>query len=51
MGLVEVMLPYQSAFMGKTVAEAEAESQFELTLVGMRRRRGVLEPITCARRS
>jgi di/tricarboxylate transporter len=43
-GLVEVMLPYQSAFVGKTVAEAEAESQFELTLVGMRRRRGVLEP-------
>jgi len=43
-GLVEVMLPYQSAFAGKTVAEAEAMSQFELTLVGMRRRRGALEP-------
>jgi di/tricarboxylate transporter len=43
-GLVEVMLPYQSAFVGKTVAEAEAMSQFELTLVGMRRRRGALEP-------
>jgi di/tricarboxylate transporter len=43
-GLVEVMLPYQSAFVGKTVAEAEAESHFELTLVGMRRRRGALEP-------
>lgn len=43
-GLVEVMLPYQSAFVGKTVAEAEAEAQFELTLVGMRRRRGVLAP-------
>jgi di/tricarboxylate transporter len=43
-GLVEVMLPYQSAFVGKTVAEAEALSQSELTLVGMRRRRGALEP-------
>jgi len=43
-GLVEVMLPYQSAFVGRTVAEAEAMAQFELTLVGMRRRRGVLEP-------
>ena len=43
-GLVEVMLPYQSAFVGKTVAEAEAMAQFELTLVGMRRRRGALEP-------
>jgi di/tricarboxylate transporter len=43
-GLVEVMLPYQSAFVGKTVAEAEALSQSELALVGMRRRRGALEP-------
>ncbi|MBK1633101.1 SLC13 family permease [Thiohalocapsa halophila] len=43
-GLVEVMLPYQSAFVGKTVAEAEAMAQFELSLVGMRRRRGALEP-------
>ena len=43
-GLVEVMLPYQSAFVGKTVAEAEAMAQFELTLVGMRRRRGTLAP-------
>jgi len=43
-GLVEVMLPYQSAFVGKTVAEAEAAAQSELALVGMRRRRGVLAP-------
>jgi di/tricarboxylate transporter len=43
-GLVEVMLPYQSAFVGKTVAEVEAMSLFELALVGMRRRRGALEP-------
>jgi di/tricarboxylate transporter len=43
-GLVEVMLPYQSAFVGKTVAEAEEEGQSELTLVGMRRRRGALAP-------
>lgn len=43
-GLVEVMLPYQSAFVGKTVAEAESMAQFELSLVGMRRRRGALEP-------
>jgi di/tricarboxylate transporter len=43
-GLVEVMLPYQSVFVGKTVAEAEAMGQAELTLVGMRRRRGALEP-------
>jgi di/tricarboxylate transporter len=43
-GLVEVMLPYQSAFVGKTVAEAEDMAQLELTLVGMRRRRGALEP-------
>jgi di/tricarboxylate transporter len=41
-GLVEVMLPYQSTFVGKTVAEALSQS--ELTLVGMRRRRGALEP-------
>ncbi|MCF7985462.1 MAG: SLC13 family permease [Thiohalocapsa sp.] len=43
-GLVEVMLPYQSVFVGKTVAEAEAMAQSELALVGMRRRRGALEP-------
>ncbi|MEA1049681.1 SLC13 family permease [Lamprobacter modestohalophilus] len=43
-GLVEVMLPYQSTFVGKTVSEAEAIGQADLTVVGMRRRRGALEP-------
>jgi di/tricarboxylate transporter len=43
-GLVEVMLPYQSIFVGKTVQEAEVMGEAELTLVGMRRRRGVLAP-------
>jgi di/tricarboxylate transporter len=43
-GLVEVMLPYQSAFVGRTVAEVEGMAQFELTLVGIRRRRGALAP-------
>jgi di/tricarboxylate transporter len=43
-GLVEVMLPYQSAFVGRTVAEAEAMAQSELTVVGLRRRRGALAP-------
>ena len=43
-GLVEVMLPYESQFVGKTVAEAEALAQSDLTLVGMRRRRDALAP-------
>jgi di/tricarboxylate transporter len=43
-GLVEVMLPYQSALVGKTVAQAEAETQSELALVGMRRNRDALPP-------
>jgi len=43
-GLVEVMVPYESRFVGKTVTEAEALAQSELALVGMRRRRDALEP-------
>ncbi len=43
-GMVEIMLPYESQFVGKTVAEWELLAQSELTLVGLRRRRGALEP-------
>ena len=43
-GLVEVMLPYQSAFVGKTAPEAEIMAQFELTLVGLRRGHDALAP-------
>jgi di/tricarboxylate transporter len=43
-GMVEVMLPYRSELVGKTVAEAEDLAQAELTIVGLRRRRGALKP-------
>ena len=43
MGLAEVMLPYESQFAGKTVAESERLAQFDLAVVGMRRRREALE--------
>ena len=33
-GMMEAMLPYESRFVGKTVAEAELFAQSELTLVG-----------------
>jgi di/tricarboxylate transporter len=44
MGLVEAMLPYQSQFAGKSVAEAEQLAQSDLTVVGLRRRRKAREP-------
>ena len=44
MGLAEVMLPYESHFVGKTVAEAERLARFDLAVVGLRRRREALEP-------
>jgi len=44
MGLAEVMLPYESQFVGKTVAEAERLAGSELTVVGLRRRRKNVEP-------
>lgn len=44
MGLVEVMLPYESQFVGKTVAEAEVLAQSDLTVVGLRRGRDAQEP-------
>ncbi len=44
MGLVEVMLPYESRFVGKTAVEAERLAHSELTLVGLRRGRKALEP-------
>jgi di/tricarboxylate transporter len=44
LGMVEVVLPYQSQFVGKTVTEAEALGQSELTLVGLRRGRTAQEP-------
>lgn len=44
MGLVEVMLPYESQFVGKTVAEAEVLAQSDLTVVGLRRGREAQEP-------
>jgi di/tricarboxylate transporter len=43
-GLVEVMLPYESQFVGKTVAEAEVLAQSDLTVVGLRRGREAQEP-------
>ncbi len=43
-GLVEVMLSYESQFVGKSVAEAEALAHSDLALVGIRRRRDALEP-------
>jgi di/tricarboxylate transporter len=44
MGLAEVMLPYESQFVGKTVGEAERLAGPELTVVGLRRRRKTVEP-------
>ncbi|MFY9973233.1 MAG: SLC13 family permease [Chromatiaceae bacterium] len=44
MGLVEVMLPYESRFVGKTVPEAELLAQSDLSVVGLRRGREVREP-------
>jgi di/tricarboxylate transporter len=43
-GLVEVMLPYESQFVGKTAVDAERLAHSELTLVGLRRGREALEP-------
>ena len=42
-GMVEVMLPYESEFVGKRVAESELLAQSELTLVGLCRRNDALE--------
>jgi di/tricarboxylate transporter len=42
--MVEIMLPYESQFVGKTVAEWEPLAQSELTLVGLRRGQAALEP-------
>jgi di/tricarboxylate transporter len=44
MGVVEVMLPYESRFVGKTVPEAELLAQSDLSVVGLRRGRKVREP-------
>ena len=44
MGLVEVMLPYESQFVGKTVVEAERLAQLDLSVVGLRRGRKAQEP-------
>lgn len=44
MGLVEVMLPYESQFVGKRVSEAERLAQSDLTVVGLRRGRDAREP-------
>ncbi len=44
MGLVEVMLPYESELVGKTVAEAERLAQSDLSVVGLRRGREAQEP-------
>jgi len=43
-GLVEVIVPYSSALVGKTVAQTEGLSGMELTAVGLRRRRDALGP-------
>lgn len=44
MGLVEVMLPYESELVGKTVSEAEQLAQSDLSMVGLRRGREAQEP-------
>jgi di/tricarboxylate transporter len=44
MGMVEVMLPYESQFVGKTVTETEGLAQSELSVVGLRRGRKAQEP-------
>jgi di/tricarboxylate transporter len=44
MGLVEVMLPYESRFVGKTVTEAELLTQSDLSVVGLRRGRKAKAP-------
>ncbi|KAA6186688.1 TRAP transporter large permease subunit [Thiohalocapsa marina] len=43
-GMLEVMIPESSRFIGKTVAEAEQLTGYELTVVGMRRASEALEP-------
>lgn len=44
MGMVEVMLPYESRFVGKTVAEAELLAQSDVSVVGLRRGREAKAP-------
>jgi di/tricarboxylate transporter len=44
MGLVEVMLPYESELVGKTVGEAEQLALSDLSVVGLRRGRKAQEP-------
>lgn len=43
-GMLEVMIPESSRFIGKTVAEGEQLTGYELTVVGMRRASEALEP-------
>ena len=44
LGMVEVMLPFDSVLVGRTVLQDEELGRSELTAVGMRRGRTVLEP-------
>jgi len=43
-GMAEVMVPYTSSLLDKTVAEAERRADSELSVVGLRRRRDALGP-------
>lgn len=43
-GMMEVMVPDESVFVDKSVSEAEALTQSDLTVVGLRRGRTALEP-------
>jgi uncharacterized protein with PhoU and TrkA domain len=43
-GMMEIMIPDASEFVGKTLAETEAMMQSDLTVVGLRRGRKALKP-------
>ncbi len=43
-GMVEVIIPAESQFVRKTVAEAESLVESELSMVGIRRKREAMEP-------
>ncbi len=43
-GMMEIMIPDASEFVGKTLADAEAMTQSDLTVVGLRRGRKALKP-------
>ncbi len=44
LGMMEIVLPYESQFAGKTIADAELLFESELSVVGLRRGRSAKEP-------